>query len=482
MYVSRRAREVISVFGLCLFLSMCFQLSLFFGLFGDFHGEMGLLKGFDWIHYHRRSIFWSDVILTNGWSNWSWIIENQAPIGLLTLLYSVTGLQIPFLYTIVGCFIFSISIVFLKIICESVRAGLKLWPFMILCLLPSSFFIYGQVSKDSFSFFAFCCCALSLVMLFRNSSNKFGAQIYVVVLQVIAFLVCIWVRPYSYLILVTCWWIAVGVYVVIERYSFRGDLIRVCFLIFLIQVVFGSQLINQESGQFPKMLQDFDQTLIDTNGSKNQLGIEKIENIDNKEKPVEPGFEERVWFYQSYLEGIEWRWGRETFGKVSEGIKAPIYLMVGSRQGFITDYPNARSAVDYGFEPRDWFDVVGYLPRAITIGLLLPSPIDLLSEDVTSFSLARLIGTIEILIFYSSVCWLLFFARHDLKNRLMKIPLGLIAFGLAFILVYVYFVPNLGALYRFRFPGFILIWSMFFVSIVGDFFIRESSVKLERNE
>jgi 4-amino-4-deoxy-L-arabinose transferase-like glycosyltransferase len=125
-----------------------------------------------------------------------------------------------------------------------------------------------------------------------------------------------------------------------------------------------------------------------------------------------------------------------------------------ARTKFAAFYPDAGSGIDRDVEFRTSRDLILYLPRAFVIGWWAPFPNTWIAAGRRVGSAGKLVSGVETLIIY--VCQLLALLAILCEPRslaswllLSLITLGVTALGLV--------VPNVGALYRFRYTFWILL-------------------------
>lgn len=114
----------------------------------------------------------------------------------------------------------------------------------------------------------------------------------------------------------------------------------------------------------------------------------------------------------------------------------------------------AGSDIDKGIHFNSFVDIVRYLPRAVMIGFLAPFPNMWLTTGKQLGSSGRLLSGFETLLTYVIECFALIglWRRKDLLTSwflVLTATLGAIALGLI--------VNNMGALYRLRYPFWILL-------------------------
>jgi hypothetical protein len=117
-------------------------------------------------------------------------------------------------------------------------------------------------------------------------------------------------------------------------------------------------------------------------------------------------------------------------------------------------YPGAGSNIDEDVRLENWGDVIRYLPRAAEIGLLAPFPQMWLASGGMVGRWGRLLSGVETVVMYlmmGFVIWRLWQGRERLVIGLLATTAALSVTLLALV------IPNIGALYRMRYPFWILL-------------------------
>lgn len=137
-------------------------------------------------------------------------------------------------------------------------------------------------------------------------------------------------------------------------------------------------------------------------------------------------------------------------------IDDPFRRLAGAREHFIRGYSHGRTAIDTDVQYRHVSDILAHTPRAMQVALFSPFPSQWLphpdAEPVRN--VYRLIGGAEMALLYFIIPFLLYagwcwWRRPSFWALLMP--------ALAWVMVYAYTVPVVGALVRYRFPGYIVL-------------------------
>lgn len=124
------------------------------------------------------------------------------------------------------------------------------------------------------------------------------------------------------------------------------------------------------------------------------------------------------------------------------------------RSRFAASYPDAGSGIDRGVEFRDFTQLALYLPRASEIGLWAPFPNTWAAAGRRVGSLGRLLSGAETLVIYVCQLLALLAVLRGPRRLAAWLLLAVAAFGLTALGLV---IPNVGALYRFRYTFWILL-------------------------
>ena len=124
------------------------------------------------------------------------------------------------------------------------------------------------------------------------------------------------------------------------------------------------------------------------------------------------------------------------------------------RSRFAASYPDAGSGIDRGVEFRDFTELALYLPRAFEIGLWAPFPNTWAAAGRRVGSLGRLLSGAETFVIYLCQLLALLAVLRGPRRLASWLLLVVAASGVAALGLV---VPNVGALYRFRYTFWVLL-------------------------
>ena len=134
-----------------------------------------------------------------------------------------------------------------------------------------------------------------------------------------------------------------------------------------------------------------------------------------------------------------------------------------------------RSIVDTDELPGSTAEAIAYIPRALQLGVFLPSPGEWMTAISEQRSFFYGIVPVEALLLYSGMCALLIWLWLT-GNRLVLIPVFVAILAMT---VYGMSTPFIGALYRYRYPFWMLLVCLGLASIC-DLSVRASSWRRSR--
>jgi hypothetical protein len=387
----------------------------------------GLLQGGDWVEFNQHASKLADSIKNSGWSNWTLRQEDNALIGIMAFVYSITGISAAWVLLPISAILYGIASTVLFSIFFSLSQNKKvgILATLPLLILPSSAMIWGQIHKDIWMLPGSFLILFSCLKL-KNLSGSFSDF-----LKLAAYNCCglslIWiVRPYAnnifFLGAVTALLILVLFKILEKELTFRWGLRAFAFLmIYAIQLFFLSKIGNFAWG-------------------KNLAGKTGSIQCDAwQQKPPVP-------FFDGQLRSL-----------------------VCSRAEFNKTYPEAGSNVDPEVNLTNLSKLIEYLPRATQIGLLSPFPnMWLKAGHKPGARIMRAISGIEMGTFYALLLGLMFLLWRSKKRSEIVASL---TFCVVVTVVYAIAIPNIGTLYRMRYPLMILIMGF---GIWGWFCFREN--------
>lgn len=120
------------------------------------------------------------------------------------------------------------------------------------------------------------------------------------------------------------------------------------------------------------------------------------------------------------------------------------------RRTFVRSWAHGGSSIDLEVTFESTEDIVRYLPRATQIALFSPFPNMWFSEGKKASGTAmRIVSAFEMVFIYLCYPGLLYFLWHYRKQTVVW---GILVVCCGIMILYALTIPNIGALYRFRYP------------------------------
>jgi murein biosynthesis integral membrane protein MurJ len=384
--------------------SLLFQ-KLLLPLVPSLHAGSGLLDA-DSIRFHHSAIELAERIRQSGWSELSLLPlgGEYVNVTLLGALYALFGddpsLIVPFnaaIHALNGVLIYRIGKE-LGTGRSGTIAGLA--AAILFVGFPSALNWYGQVHKDGFAIVGILVVAWSWIWLRERPPDTRGL-IVVASSTALSIVFTFTSRPYNLALLAVALGLVLAAMLVIDvrHLRVRGSKLAI-YLLSLALVAAGPVLVSVRG--FPDSERQFEASLPD------------------------------------------WSW--KTTSSVPRWVDRGLETAARLRVRFVESgrVAGASSMIDTEITPDSVAAVAAHAPRAVQVALFAPFP----TQWLEKFSLARLVAVFETGIWYllaPGVLFLLFLHRSS------KV-LMLLSFGLVFMWIYGLTIPNVGTLYRLRYP------------------------------
>lgn len=365
----------------------------------------GLLKGGDWIWFHREAVQLAERIRQEGWAVWQLRPHGNAPIGIAAAAYALIGISEPWVLMPLNAGLFAICAtcfyLMFTLVAPRQLAFAATVPYV---FFPSAVMIFGQIHKDVWSIAGFSLIALVWARFAAHTAPGWKDVVLQVMLALSGELLIWLVRPYLVEVVLAASVLTVSVIAVRAvftrgagpRHSLQwwiGIAASITLLVTCVWLPTGNQ------------------------GTKIS--------------------ERRANFV----------WSRTDLIPASADIA--LSKLGGSRRGFTEGYPNAGSNIDTEVQFHSAADVVKYIPRALAIGLFSPFP-NMWSETGVSpgAERMRLLAGIETVFAYLVLpgVLLLFIRRGPHGTTTVLLIQAVVP-----LIVLALIVSNVGTLYRMRY-------------------------------
>ena len=373
------------------------------------HAGQGLLDG-DSLYFHSVAVELAEKIKHEGWHSWTLVpgLAATGNVALLGALYAVFGVDptliIPInaaLHALGGLMIFRIAGLLAP---GRVGHMAGLCGALLFIAFPSALNWYGQVHKDGFSIAAFLILIYSWL---RTAACVAGERKFMIAATgtLTAVSLMAFVRPYNliplFAVMLAVFTVTVTASTVFRRTGIRNlGALALSMIIMLSGAIWAKQSGSTES-------YTYDGT---------------------------------VW-----AEALgDWKWKPSPWmPNLVEGY-AETTARTRARSMHFGRRDNAGSMIDTEIKPDHVEAVIGYAPRALQIALFAPFP----STWLDKLSAARLVSIAENSIWYLLAPGVVI-AVYLLRSGPLLTALG---FATLFLYIYGFVIPNVGTLYRIRYP------------------------------
>jgi len=413
------------------------QLILLPYIFPNWHAGDGLVRGGDWVSFHRVAIQMAERIDLEGWQAWEIRPRGWMPAGVAAAVYALTWPK-PWtlaplnaaVHATTALLIFNIILVFTASRKASFIAAL---PY---AFFPSAMLWYSQIHRDGYNILGMLLFVFGILKIFKSDNNT-GHQRWsegLGLLAAISGILLIWlVRPHAlnifYYVLMLIMLLLIlhlSILVMQRKAHLKSVLIKISSLGLILLVIFS--LSNTEG----------------TSKYQREHLIEKdpLSIVELKEKTrAGEGYH---WIKTKWLPGA---------------IDNHFYSMAVIRS---VEYPEiygvTASGIDDDVSLHSFTDYIFYLPRSLQIAFLAPFPRDWFKEgkyDSTTFF--RRITAFEMLFIYMALVSLAYGVwvwRKKIETYIV------LTFCTIMMLPIVFTVPNVGTVYRYRYGYLMLLVSL----------------------
>lgn len=418
--------------------------------------EDGHLGG-DPQYYHSLALALAEKIKHLGIAEWELRPEGQGPAGVVSLIYVFTASQVSivalnsFLHSIATCGLYLL----LREWFSTKVTAISSLPFA-LSLYQIHWF--SQVNKDSY-----VACGVVLVFL---GVSLLAKCLFYARQGIGAF-------PAFFLVIVGALLISIARPFVVAILQYG--------LIMLCGAAFVFLLLNRNSVEHRKNLSIFAISVgvvaslsFLTNGAASDRTISEFSAADRGYRLA--GLQHYPAARECFTDTLE-SWREEKY--LPRSIDAKIKALFSQRclyfmQLYDSNAATRASVLDSDIRPFSAREGLLYLPRAIAMGVFSPFPSNWFDNKDDRHSVFYSMASMEALILYLALPGFLIWIAMCCRDKLVLIP---VALGMWVMLIYGIGVPYIGALYRYRYPFWMIIMS---ISIAGSICaIKEVARKLK---
>ena len=401
-----------------LLIGLFIQLVVLKYIFPQWNAGAGMLEGSDSPYYHGIALSLYDQMMQTGWGAWKLFPDHQIVSGISAIFYYLIAPQpwsvLP-LHALLNATACTALFYLLTLISVDQKSSVvAILPFL---LFPSALQWNAQLNNDVYSVPGVILFVTGWAALFNSQVIGWRKTILYLIMLVTGFFLTYLVRPYLGLPLTA-----------ISIFLFSLDLL----LIFL-----RSHKSKEAGSAWLKRILVLALIVVCLSPfiSKGLVVIDKQEKTKHRcvgQVNLKP------WC----------AWQASTW--IPEFLDQQIKNLSVSRSTNMRAWKEGVSTIDSEIVLLSTMDVIGYIPRALQISLFAPFP-EMWSEKGSqpSNTLMRKIAGAEMLIVYLCLAGLLpgfFFWKQKPAFYVLILICGF------FLLLYGMTVPNIGTLYRFRYP------------------------------
>lgn len=385
-------------------------------LLPQLHAGHGLMVGHDSVGFHALADEMATRIQAHGWHEWQLAPDLQGAVGISAAIYALTGVHEPLVLIPIYSVLYAVSVTcvyrIVRILSGS-ESGAWIAAAAFL-LFPSATMIYAEPHKDAWS----CAGVLLLIAAWVEIEARKRASFREVLCFVVACglaIALIWlVRPY--LIKLTMGGLLSGTIALmlanaVRASNWRRDAMRYAGYLFVLAAMATISVWSSAPLMNPPVPRNITSAY--------------TANEPHNVPPAGRIFTHAIGSILSVREGVA--------------------------------HTRGGSVVDKNVEIRSFMDLALYLPRALQIGLLSPFPNMWLEHGMTAGArLMRLVSGAEMSIAYFLLLGFFFLVPSIRRDRIAPF-LFVIVTCLAVLDVMGLAMPNIGTLYRMRYPIFMLV-------------------------
>jgi len=448
-----------------VFVASFIQLILLPYYFPSWSNQYGLLLYTDSIEYHDLITSLANKINTSGWHEWQLIPKDNGHfiVGLSAIFYVLIYPE-PWSMIPLNALVHVLSVIMLYKIAllfsdKHYVALLSTVPYM---FFPSASFWFSQLLKDgyyNFGVIMFCYGWMYIVYFDKDHLKKISNILIGPFFIISGYLLMVFIRPFSFSLLkIEAFLIIISASIMLLFFVMNRTVnwqyyikvlfifIAVTFLMLKIQhYSINSGLVSQDQAQLTY--------------------IQPIMGDDGKQ-----------YFGNSDITELNW----ESSNWIPKYIDTKFSLVSGMRKATIdnhVEHKHNKSMIDTDILFKNATEIINYFPRAIQIAFFSPFPKNWLKEGSTeSTTLMRKLVIFEMLLIYILFLFIpiaFFYWRNRVEFWIPIIFCGSV------MTLYATAVPNIGAIYRYRYPYLMILITILIVSACNFIYRR---VKLNNSK
>ena len=403
----------------------------------------------DSTYYHKEVLNLVTYIEKSQWFAWWYSYLNHSHLKVASLIYWITGYHSPIVFEIVNCVVWATSLLLIFRVSELLFPDDIKLPLIvsIFFLQPSILISSTQLLRDPIYILGFCFMCYGFT-IFAKQNSKWK---WVFILQIGIILVVL-MRDYVSIILLV-FLILFSVIVYFKEKTFLAPLLVLIIPLILLEFFSVNRFISTDKAQMERrnLMKQVQASIAIDEQPQVSVTIEEQPQVsltrEEKNKADNIAIKEKIksdtvaiqFPTQSYITSQVTI--LEVLNTISDGINT-------IRYSFRKDNSYAGSRIDPNKKYQSFTELVLYFPRTLQIGFLSPFPSNWFKKGEEVGTIGNLLAGLEMVIWYFA---LLGFIYIMYKNPSVIKPLSVVfLFSTTLIILMVYVVPNIGAIYRMR--------------------------------
>jgi len=406
------------VFSWTLFVGILVQRILLIYVFPNMNAGHGLLTGTDYLKFHKIAVRLANKISVEGWEKWILRPEGQMVSGIAAIFYTLITTE-PWTLLPWNAFLHALSAVILFCIFNLLFKNKK---YSLIAVLPFAFFpsSFGwtiMLHNENYIVPGVMLVVYSLTLFFYGSKIKISRFVFILLMN------------------------SVGLAIIYQSRTSAAQAMAGVNLLFLVLFT-GKKVIetcfNKRKSQIKLGVRIVLIILLIIIQIEALLGLSGIKL--NQPTSYHVKSDQRA--------SIEITWTRSVW--IPNIIDQKLEQMVRMRKTQLSLFSKGATNIDEEVNFNKAIDVISYIPRSLQIGFLAPFPSHWISSGpkVTS-RFQRLESAFEMVISYIALFGL---PAALYSNRKSFSFWYLMCMLIGMVIVYTISMPNIGTLYRFRYP------------------------------
>jgi hypothetical protein len=441
---ARTGRVWVIAFVYSATVALLFQLVILPHVFPAWHWGDGLLAGGDWVHFHKEARYRATRIQSEGWRAFEFRPTENSPVGIASAIYALTWPKpwtlIPLnaaLHASGAALLFYLLRTF---VADWRWAAIGTSPFLV---YPSALIWVSQIHKDGFFIAGYLSLFAAWASLAREApGDREGRRLAWAVVLVAAGVTLIWVaRPDHVVVSQVATGVALTVLAITAAIRLRRGRSKqgwaAAAIALLLMAMVGSSWFA------PSRLARLDQRDLPPDPMVAATGAPIVDAWSPPPvpdmAPPERGVGAIPWYRTEWL---------------PLPVDRLAHRIALVRERYLVFFLDSRTNIDVDVGFYRATDLVRYLPRALQVALLAPFPTQWGQPGSLTWTTAtRRLVAVEMLGVYAALLALLAVVwRWRRRATLWIVLLPCVTALIPYALI----IPNLGALYRFRY-GFLMV-------------------------